>query len=154
MKNFVITLLLGAAIGFGCAKAIDQPAVAETAQAPSANEFAALPEGTIVSVRFLEINGELNKEEALEIGKELSDVFNEAVPGVTWQMTGFMNFGQHAEHLGMLTLIPDLATHNSYFSGDESAKWRTISERPEVKAAMAKYEETFTEEYAGNMIVK
>ena len=30
MRNFVITLILGAVIGFGCAKVIDQPAAAES----------------------------------------------------------------------------------------------------------------------------
>ena len=154
MKNGIVFILVGIAIGFGCAKAVDQPAVAEAGKATTANELAALPEGTIVTVRFLEIKGGLSKEEALMAGQEITAAFNEATPDVHWQMTDFMNFGPHVEHLGMLVLIPDIATHDSYWSGDESAKWGGISERPEVKAAMAKWEATFITDSAGNMIVK
>ena len=117
MKNFVITLVLGTAIGFGCAKAIDQPVIANTAQEmddlvkPGAVFGVAhyvLPEGT--------------DEEAFE--KYMAD---EVMPAwqAAWEKAGTgikiylikRERGDNENKYGFFIHYPNAETRNRYFPG-------------------------------------
>ena len=158
MKNFVITLILGAAIGFGCAKITDQSANAETTHASKMSSLLeSLSPGTVVSVRVGEIKEGVSKEDAKQIGKEWLAAWNEVQPDVKWLMAE-IDTGEHAGQPGMITIMADDEIRKSYWPGDGSGgteKLTKVTESPALQAAGAKAETAFSNwVYVGDFVIE
>lgn len=158
MKNFVVILLFGIAIGFGSAKITDQSANAETTQSPTVSSvLESLPPGTVVSVRVGEIKEGVSKEDAKQIGKEWLAAYNNAQPDVKWLMAE-IDRGEHAGQPGMITIMADDETRKSYWPGDGSGgteKWTKIAESPAIQAVDAKAETAFSNwVFVGDFVIE
>ena len=118
MKNFVITLVLGAAIGFGCAKALDQPAVAESS--------IVLPDLLKPGARFGIAH--FNVEEGTDLEGFEDYLQTEYMPkwNAVWDKTGSGVRGHmvkgiggdQAGKYGFILIFPDNETQQKYFSED------------------------------------
>lgn len=116
MKNFVITLVLGAAIGFGCSKALDQSAVAET---PMVLQELIKP-GTRFGTAFMHL------EEGADVEAFEDHLMTDWLP--KWKKaydltgTGTKVFltkvvqGENAGDYGWITIFPDDDTRSLLFT--------------------------------------
>ena len=118
MRNFVIALVLGAAIGIGCTKAIDQPVVANAT--PVINDMTEpgaafgvahfiLPEGTDE-----EAFGEYLADEVIP---EWQSIWEKGGTGVKINLIQGER-GDKMGKYGILMQYPDIETRNRYFSAD------------------------------------
>ena len=59
MKNSIITLILGASLGFGFTKVLDQPVIAGVANSPET----VIKEGAVLDITLIELNEETTEKE-------------------------------------------------------------------------------------------
>ena len=118
MKNFIVTLFLGAAIGFGCAKVTDQPVVANN---PVQSEPLLKP-GALIGVVHFELEEGADSD---AFGEYLNNTYfpawKEAYDNSGSGITFFPLLGERGEkegQYGALFIHPSLDVRNQYFPAD------------------------------------
>ena len=115
MKNGIVLTLIGVAIGFGCAKALDQPAVADSAQ----EMVDQLKPGAVFGLMHIEV------EEGVDMNELQNYLATETIPHLNraWEKTGsgiknYLVQGERGAKEGMygvLFYFPDLDARNRFF---------------------------------------
>jgi|GEM_PF-3104449 len=116
MRNFVITLVLGAIIGFGCAKAMDQSAVAESS--------VVLPDlikpGARIGLAYINVEEGIDQD-AFEnyLKTDYLAKWNEAYSKTGTGTKGFLMKGVQGANegkYGWFVIFPDDESYNQMFS--------------------------------------
>jgi len=144
MRNFVITLVLGAVIGFGCAKAIDQSATASEAEVVDiAEDNMVIEPGTVLAIKYLA------PKEGVDIAEFKKFLLEENYPAWQAAMPGTRPYliegdrGDKAGELAMLWVFKDEATRGNYWDSEDGSNLESFDKIMEELSELLEKETSY-----------